>query len=421
MLPSREPGFVPVILLFVYLLPAFLLFSRAIADITVVLVAITFLFISYKKHHWQWLKQRWFLAFLLFNIYLLFVNLPQSADSLESLKYVLTFVRWPLFALALSCWIFRSARNRRHFLIGLSATMTFIIADTLWQYFFDVDWFGIERFTETRLTGPFRSPIPGTMLLRLWFVVLCVACLMPWFKKSAIRQLTFLMAMMGVGFIFTFLTGERMALILFSAGCAVVFIAMLVTYKQCQQWLIFMLLLLGITLAITLMLTPEMLDRSILSIAAKLTLFSKSDYGVVFNAAWQVWQDNWWLGIGLHTYQTVCEQQQLLASTGMICSHPHNLYLQLGAETGVIGLTLFLIMLFLLYKQVLTPCIEARRWLLAALCFSIMTVSFWPLTGGISVLSNWVAALVWLGVGWSLAISAAIASAPDQHLADVNH
>jgi len=94
--------------------------------------------------------------------------------------------------------------------------------------------------------------------------------------------------------------------------------------------------------------------------------------------------------------------------------------LQLGAETGVIGLGLFLFMLYLLYKHVLGPLLAERQWIKAALSFSVLTVSFWPLTGGISVLSNWVAALVWLGVAWVLAISSVDSSEPDQRLTDVN-
>ena len=418
--PIRLTAPSPALKVFVYLLPALLLFSRAIADITVVLVAFTFLFISYKNQSWPWLKQSWFVAFLVFNAYLILLNLPQSSEPSESLKYVLTFIRWPLFAMALAYWIFDNSDIRRHFIISLSLIIAFVVADTLWQYLFGVDWFGIERFTETRLTGPFRSPIPGTMLLRLWFIVLFIACLVPWFKYTTVRQITSLMTIMSVGFVFTYLTGERMALILYCAGAAVVFITMLFIYRDYQRRLLSMVVIFVLSLGMIILISPDMLERSIMSISTKLSSFAESDYGLVFKAAWQVWQDNWWFGSGLHTYQSVCEQQQLLASTGMVCSHPHNLYLQLGAETGVVGLVLFLIMLCLLYKQVLLPCIKAKNGLQTALCFALLTVSFWPLSGGISVLSNWVAALVWLGVGWALAISRASAVTPHEHLSHTN-
>ena len=82
--PIRLTAPSPALKVFVYLLPALLLFSRAIADITVVLVAFTFLFISYKNQYWPWLKQSWFVAFLVFNAYLILLNLPQSSEPSES-------------------------------------------------------------------------------------------------------------------------------------------------------------------------------------------------------------------------------------------------------------------------------------------------------------------------------------------------
>jgi len=88
----------------------------------------------------------------------------------------------------------------------------------------------------------------------------------------------------------------------------------------------------------------------------------------------------------------------------MTCTHAHNLYLQLAAETGVTGVLLFTCMLGAIYWAALAPLMRDKRWLLAALSFSVLSVCFWPLIGGISLLNNWVAALAWLGVGWVLAM-----------------
>ena len=45
-----------------------------------------------------------------------------------------------------------------------------------------------------------------------------------------------------------------------------------------------------------------------------------------------------------------------------------------------------------------------KSWLLLTISSAILLLSFWPLIGGISLLNNWVAALVWLGVGWALTV-----------------
>jgi O-antigen ligase len=148
-----------------------------------------------------------------------------------------------------------------------------------------------------------------------------------------------------------------------------------------------------------------MSQRTIWSIFEKLTNFYHSDYGMEFRGALAAWELNPWLGSGLHTQRIICEDLGVMATFGRNCTHPHNLYLHLGVETGIVGVSLFCIMLFCLYRQILSPLWTQRYWLALSVCFTIMTASFWPLIGGISVLNNWVAALVWLGVGCCLAIS----------------
>lgn len=88
----------------------------------------------------------------------------------------------------------------------------------------------------------------------------------------------------------------------------------------------------------------------------------------------------------------------------MQCSHPHNLYLQIAAETGLVGLLLFSLSIVSIYFSSLYKLIQSKQWLITSLSFTILSVCFWPLIGGISLLNNGVAALVWLGVGWVLSI-----------------
>jgi O-antigen ligase len=236
--------------------------------------------------------------------------------------------------------------------------------------------------------------------------------------KRADRQVVIIPLLLLIAMSFTFITGERMALLLVSLGAILVLSALLIEARTYRRRLYIGIA--GMTLAGSLMLliSPEMLQRSVLSIGDKLADFSGSDYGRVFSAAWRVWQANFWFGTGFDSYQLVCEQMQLLATSRAPCSHPHNVYLELGAETGLIGLLLFICMLAALYWAALSRLIQARAWLHMSLSLSVLTVSFWPLMGGISLLSNWIAALVWLGVGWVLAISATPLRVQTQQIAD---
>ena len=150
-----------------FILPFAIPFSRSVADICVVLIAILFLCKSYFENEWSWTKEGWFKFALIFFLYCIFINTPLSIDSFTSLKYSIFFLRWPLFALALGYWILNDIRSLKNFLVVTSFVCLFLILDTWYQYVFRVDIFGIPAASELRLTGPFSGPHIGMWLTKL--------------------------------------------------------------------------------------------------------------------------------------------------------------------------------------------------------------------------------------------------------------
>jgi O-antigen ligase len=387
-----------------WLLPLLLIFSRSIADFTVLTVGLIFLSRSYQHNDWRWTKSTWFTLNILFWLYLLCINAPLSIDSVDSLIHAFFYLRWPLFAAALAYWLLNDATRQRHLLIALGLVTAFVIFDTSLQYVTGQDLFGHTKVSPTRLTGPFSRPIPGIMMLRVLFIGLFFTVMLPPLS-SPMRRILCTLSMLCVGLLFMFITGERMALLLFVCGGIVVLTGLLLEQRIHQaKILIGLLLMFGIIITL-IQLNPVTAERSIYSIYDKLLHFADSDYGMVFRAAFAAWQQAPIFGHGFHSYTKVCEQMGLLTQWGMQCSHPHNLYLQIAAENGLVGLMLFVSMIGSLYFKALHPLILSKQWFVASLSFVVLSVCFWPLIGGISILNNGVAALVWLGVGWVLSIS----------------
>jgi O-antigen ligase len=386
-----------------WLLPLLLIFSRSIADFTVLSLGLIFLLRSFQLNDWAWAKSSWFKLNVLFWLYLLVINTPLSIDAIDSVSHAFFYLRWPLFASALAYWILSDESRQRHLLIALGLVSAFVIADTGLQYMTGQDIFSHPKFNPTRLTGPFHKPVPGIMLLRVLFIAMFLTIVLPQLSTSARRILSTL-SILCVGLAFMFITGERMALLLFFSGSIVVLLGLLLEHNVHRAKIfIGFLLILGISIML-ISLAPETAERSIYSIQDKLLHFADSDYGMVFRAAFAAWQQAPIFGNGFHSYTTVCQQMGLLTQWGMQCSHPHNLYLLILAEAGLVGLILFVSMLGSLYVTVLNPLIKSKQWFAASLSFAVLTVCFWPLIGGISIFNNGVAALVWLGVGWVLSI-----------------
>lgn len=387
------------------LLPFLLIFSRSIADLTVLITGIIFLIISFQRKDWAWTKNTWFRLNILFWLYLLLINTPISIHPTESLAHAFFYLRWPLFAAALAYWLFIDEIRQRYFLITLAVVCVFVFLDTSLQYVTGQDLFGYTKASQTRLTGPFTRPIPGIMMLRVLFLLLFLSIISHQLF-TPIKRIFFTLAILCPGLLFMFITGERMALLLFFAGSILVLVGLLMEQKVYRVKILVGLLLITGFCIFFILLNPETAQRSIYSIYDKLLHFADSDYGMVFRAAIISWEQAPVLGHGFHTYKVVCEEMGILAQWGMQCSHPHNLYLQIAAECGFIGLVLFICMVVSLYFKAVYPLILSKQWFALSLCFVALSVSFSPFIGGISILNNGVAALVWLGVGWIISMSA---------------
>ena len=153
---------------FPYLLPLLLIFSRSLADITIVLISILFLYHSHKNIGWEWIKEKWFCFALFFSAYCMTINSALSINPTESLAYSIFFIRWPVFAMALAFWVLSDIKSLKRFLLSMTIVLVFTIFDTWWQFFFEIDIFGFEKARFNRLTGPFKgNPQVGVWISKL--------------------------------------------------------------------------------------------------------------------------------------------------------------------------------------------------------------------------------------------------------------
>jgi len=388
-------------------LPLLLIFFRSIADITVLIIGLIFLYRSYNLNDWSWLKQKWFIFSLIFWLYLLLINAPLSINTSESFLYSLAFIRWPLFAMALSMWLLHDHKSRKKFLLALLFTLSFVLIDVWWQYIFEFDLFGNPRYSHNiiRLTGPFRdNPVPGIFLARYLFLLLYLGYFINYLQKPS-RNVSYILLILFLGSLTIYITGERMALIIFVAGSSLVSIGLFLQYKSIRKHILLSLFLIISLLVISQQAFPKLNDRMIIDLLYKLSNFASSDYMLVFKSAYAVWIENPILGSGFHQYREACINLGYFGSGGGVCYHPHNISLELLSETGIIGFLLYFIMIGTITFSNLHSLLQKKEWLLLTLSFNLIFVSFFPLIAGMSLFNNWIGSVIWLLVGWSLVTS----------------
>lgn len=388
-------------------LPLLLIFYRGVADFTVLLIGLIFLYRSYKSNNWQWVKQQWFIFSLIFWLYLLLINTPLSINSSESALYSLAFIRWPLFAMAISMWLLNNNISQKYFLISLAVTLFFITLDVWWQYFFHYDFFGNPKysFNPERLTGPFRdNPMPGIFLARYLFLILYLGFFLKYLSPP-LKNITFIFLILAIGASTIFITGERMAFLVIISGVLIISAGLILHFKNFKKYITLGLVFIIGFITIFSFLFPDTFYRTITSLIYKLQHFSDSDYMLVFNSAYAVWLESPFFGVGIHQYREACIALGFWGTGGGVCFHPHNISLELLSETGITGFILYYSIIISVAFSIVRNFLHQKNWLLLFLSLTLLFVSFFPLIGGMSLFNNWIGAIIWLFVGWTLAVS----------------
>ena len=395
-----------------FLLPFAIPFSRSIADITITLVALAFLCKSYFENDWHWASETWFKMACVFVVYCVFINSSLSINPTESLKYSIYFLRWPLFALALSYWLFTDLQSLKKFLYTMAFVTLFLIFDAWYQYLVGHDIFGVEKFNDTRLTGPFRRPHIGMWLTKLIILPLFIFTIMKKYE-DLLRQKYFFLTLfifLGVYFLTIFITGERMALLMALLSISIILLGLLANKNISILKILFLFLLLSLTTYFFVIANPEQSQRAIFSSIDKIINWKTSDYGLVWKSAYDVWQEAPLFGAGLHKYREACGLLGIYgnvdnAISGGVCFHPHNITMQLLSETGVVGFVLFFSMVIALSIEMLKEYFSNKNWLIFFLSLNVLLACFLPIQSNTDFFSNKYSSLVWLLIGITLAIS----------------
>ena len=398
---------------FPFFLPLLLIFSRSLADITIVIVSILFLYNSHKKLGWEWVKERWFFFSLVFCIYCMTINSVLSINPSESLAYSIFFIRWPIFAMALAYWIFDDKKALKNFLVSMTIVLVFIIFDTWWQFFFEKDIFGLEQRDLSRLTGPFSSPHVGMWLAKLALLP-CLFLILIDKNKLHTQNYSLIYSFFLISvilFLTVFISGERMSLLLTVASIIILLTGFVFDKLFSFKKLYVLILISCLSIFIFSYHFPETTQRAFYSTIHKIINWKTSDYGIIWQNAYEIWMQSPFFGTGLHKYREACENLFMHESSYIksidfnVCFHPHNISLQLLSETGLFGFLLFYLMVIFLAISSLKKYYIQKQWLYFAINFNIIFSCFLPIASGTSFFSNKYGAIIWLLIGVMLAVN----------------
>jgi O-antigen ligase len=107
------------------------------------------------------------------------------------------------------------------------------------------------------------------------------------------------------------------------------------------------------------------------------------EYFALYNSAFYVLKDSFWIGSGTKSYYKKCHELSKNKQDLLCAPHPHNLYLEILINQGITGFILFSIFLFFLFKKYFLYLtnfrINTTDRLLKITFLIILIAELWPL------------------------------------------
>ncbi len=275
------------------------------------------------------------------------------------------FFRYFLLYIILRFLIENKIINLKFFFITCALSSLFVSFDIFYQYKFGQDIFGFETVWERKLSGPFGDElIAGGFLQR--FSLFSFFVLPLFFANKSKKLSKYLIPILFVIF-FTaiILSGNRMPLLLFVFS---IFLILLLT-KQVRKYFLSFIVIFSLIFTIIFNFNSEVktnfsnLHKQISKIT--IIIFNKDlggqgipPYFKEFSSFYETWKLNKYIGGGIKTFRYYCHlRKNIDKNSDFVCNmHPHNYYLEILTETGLVGfftvISIFFIILYIsLFKK----------------------------------------------------------------------
>ena len=388
------------------LLPAALLYARAIGDAVLTLIAVLFLASLWTSRDRLWLRAPWTRLMLVFWGWMLLCTV--LAGSGPAIGQALAALRFFLFAAALENWVLADPRTRQRLWYVILATAVWILAEIWQQYLLGTNIFGYPRWLDGALTGPFKGPVAGPMFLPVFFPAFLPLCFLLLRQPNRLARLS--------GIVVPILASATMILIGQRMPAVLMVLGLCLSGLLFRQFRLPVALSLGVgagVLALLPIISPPTFAKLVLHFGDQMEHFGASQYGLIFARAASMIQAHPWFGLGWDGYRDNCMQPQYLHGVSWFpvsdpaseqgCSiHPHNYWLQIGTNAGVTGMLLFAALAALWLWRIgggKAALANDRR----AALFVIVCVMLWPLASATSMFTVPNAGWIFLMIGWGLA------------------
>ena len=388
----------------------FLIWGPFFPDLIVSISDLYFLFYVFKNKEFYFFNNKPLIIFFIFCIYCILLSIFVAENIILSFESTLFYFRIGVF----SCFVWYLIEKDKSILTfvyyALVLCFSALIVDGYIQYFTGINLVGF-KISGARVSSFFGDElIMGSYLSRLFPLLFAFFLI----KKKQKYEIYFIGVLFILVDVLIFISGERAAF--FFLNLSTIFIIILIKEYQKFRLITFIVAIICIFI---LSLNSSNLTHRMFKVPAqdmgfvevksskKPLIFSKS-HDSLYRTAFNMFKDRPTFGHGPKMFRVICKNENFAVGINPCMAHPHNFYIQLLSETGIIGfLFLFSALVYVIqiaFRQLKSIIFRQKRVLsdyqVCLLAGILITV--WPLTPNGSFFNNWLMIVYSLPVGFYL-------------------
>ena len=385
----------------------FLIWGPFFPDLIVSISALFFLYYVFKNKEFHFFNNKPLIIFFSFCIYCILLSVFAAKDIMLSFESSLFYFRIGVFSCFIWYLIDQDKKILTFFYYALVLCFSALAIDGYIQYFTGTNL--VEFKSDFRISSFFGNElIMGSYLSRLFPLLFALFLI----KKKQKYEIYFIGVLFIIVDVLIFMSGERSAF--FFLNLSTVFIIILI--KEYQKFRLVTFIIAIICVVILSLNSSKLNERMFKGPAEDMGLVKSSKEAVIFSkahdslirTAYNMFKDQPIFGHGPKMFRIICADEKYATGITPCMTHPHNFYIQLLAETGIIGF-LFLFsalsyVVFISLRQFKSIIFKQKRPLtdyqVCLLAFVLITV--WPLTPNGNFFNNWLMVVYSLPIGFYL-------------------
>ena len=395
---------------FLYIFPISIVTGPFIPNLIVTLTSFVSLFLIIYNKESRYFNNLFFKFFIIFSIYLIITSALNEKFHLHNIS-VYTYLRYSIFSIAIWHTLENNINFFRNFTKFVLFTVLLLFIDSIFQYFNGTNLLGIQKSSYGKISSFFGRDVKlGAYLARIYIFAFMFIYL---FLDKKLLNILYLNIFNLLFATIILLTGERTAFLLFILNF------LLINFITKENFLnkTITILVVALVSLIVIINLKEVKARFIDHTFTQITEsnMNNSDYNFFstehekhYKISYKMFKDSKFFGQGPNSFRNLCSQEKFrLSVNGDGCStHPHNIYVQILGETGLIGLLFLLFAFFYVYSKLISGLLKIRKvnknFEKKIFFYAPIAVYLFPFMPTGNFFNSWVNIMVYLPLGFLL-------------------